>query len=61
MPVAWSELQRVDPVAYDIDSAPLHLREHGDPWADILSRKNDLSPLLGAAAEADNPKRARKV
>ena len=32
---------------FDIESVPARLIAQGDPWADILDRKNDLSPLLG--------------
>jgi bifunctional non-homologous end joining protein LigD len=47
-PVSWSELTAVDPQAFDITSVPARLKERGDPWSDILARKNDLSVLLGA-------------
>jgi bifunctional non-homologous end joining protein LigD len=47
-PVAWSELAHLDPQALDITAVPARLKERGDPWSDILARKNDLSVLLGA-------------
>ncbi len=47
MPVLWSELARVDPQAFDILSVPDRLAKAGDPWADILAHKHDLSGVLG--------------
>jgi bifunctional non-homologous end joining protein LigD len=46
MPVAWSQLKGLDPTAFNLLTVPSHLAQHGDPWADILSHKNDLSSLL---------------
>ncbi|HEY7270173.1 MAG TPA: non-homologous end-joining DNA ligase, partial [Dehalococcoidia bacterium] len=48
MPVLWSELAKADPIAFDIDSVPQRLAKTGDPWADILAHKNDLSALIGS-------------
>ena len=45
-PLQWSELAKIDPVEFNIRSVIKRLQERGDPWADILSRKNDLRPLL---------------
>jgi bifunctional non-homologous end joining protein LigD len=45
-PVSWSELTRVDPVAFTIESVPERLRRDGDPWADILERKVDLASVF---------------
>ena len=45
-PLQWSELAKIDPVEFNIRSVVKRLQERGDPWADILSRKNDLRPLL---------------
>jgi bifunctional non-homologous end joining protein LigD len=45
-PLQWSDLARIDPVEFNIRSVVGRLRQRGDPWADILSRKNDLGPLL---------------
>jgi DNA primase len=47
MPIAWSELSRIDPTDFNIRTVPARLAARGDVWSDILSRKNDLSPLLG--------------
>jgi bifunctional non-homologous end joining protein LigD len=46
MPVAWSELDKADPTSFTISSVPERLAQKGDVWSDILSRKNDLGPLL---------------
>ncbi|MPZ48350.1 MAG: ATP-dependent DNA ligase [Dehalococcoidia bacterium] len=46
MPVAWPELSRLDPTDYNLLTIPDLLRGHGDPWADILSHKNDLRGIL---------------
>jgi DNA primase len=45
-PLQWSELARIDPVELNMRTVVQRLHERGDPWADILSRKNDLRPLL---------------
>lgn len=46
MPVAWSELRGLDPTSFTLLTAPERLARKGDVWSDILSRKNDLGPLL---------------
>lgn len=45
MPIAWSELAEVDPVAWNMDTVPTRLEARGDAWADILAHKNDLSNI----------------
>jgi len=45
-PVLWSELASIDPLALNITTVPDRLAAGGDPWADILSHKNDLRSLL---------------
>jgi bifunctional non-homologous end joining protein LigD len=52
MPVTWSELGRLDPLAFNIDSVPIALARYGDPWADILAHKNDLSALIDSDSGA---------
>jgi bifunctional non-homologous end joining protein LigD len=47
MPVTWSELPNVDPIELNMDTLPERLEKDGDPWADILAHKTDLSALLG--------------
>jgi bifunctional non-homologous end joining protein LigD len=49
IPVAWSELSSIDPTSLNIHSVPERLEAQGDVWADILSRKNDLSIMLNPA------------
>jgi bifunctional non-homologous end joining protein LigD len=45
-PLVWSELPTIDPVEFNLRTVPARLAQRGDPWADILSRKNDLRTLL---------------
>ncbi|HLF71602.1 MAG TPA: non-homologous end-joining DNA ligase [Dehalococcoidia bacterium] len=45
-PIAWSALARIEPLSLNLRSVPERLAKDGDPWADILSRKNDLASLL---------------
>ena len=47
-PVAWSELAKLDPTSLNLRSVPARLAAQGDPWSDILSRKNDLAALISA-------------
>jgi bifunctional non-homologous end joining protein LigD len=47
MPVAWSEVAAIDPMEFNLRTAPARLAAKGDVWRDILARKNDLSALLG--------------
>jgi bifunctional non-homologous end joining protein LigD len=46
MPVAWEELERVYPTDFTLHTVPDILEEQGDPWAGILSAKQDLTELL---------------
>ncbi|HEX5140398.1 MAG TPA: hypothetical protein VFX19_05620, partial [Dehalococcoidia bacterium] len=46
MPIAWSELESIDPIDFNVLTVPERLAEHGDLWADILNHKSDLSVLL---------------
>ena len=45
MPVPWDELGDVYPSDFTIRTAVARLRDAGDPWADILSRKHDLRAM----------------
>jgi bifunctional non-homologous end joining protein LigD len=45
-PIAWSELEKIDPTAFNIRTVPERIARLGDLWADILSHKSDLSALL---------------
>jgi DNA primase len=45
-PIAWSELEKIDPTAFNIHTVPERVAKLGDLWADILSHKSDLSALL---------------
>ena len=46
MPIAWDELERVYPTDFTLRTAPDLLEKRGDPWAGILSAKQDLGALL---------------
>lgn len=46
MPVRWEELEKVYPTDFTLGTAPDLLDKHGDPWAGILSAKQDLGALL---------------
>jgi DNA primase len=46
MPVRWEELDRVYPTEFTLRTAPDLLEKRGDPWAGILSAKQDLGALL---------------
>jgi bifunctional non-homologous end joining protein LigD len=46
MPVSWEELERVYPTDFTIRTVPGILKQQGDPWAGILSAKQDLAQLL---------------
>jgi len=45
MPVDWDELESVYPTDFTLRTVPDLLEERGDPWADILSAKQDLTEL----------------
>jgi bifunctional non-homologous end joining protein LigD len=47
MPVAWDQLEEIYPTDFTIHTVPAVLEQHGDPWAGILSAKQDLDALLG--------------
>jgi bifunctional non-homologous end joining protein LigD len=45
MPVDWEQLEKVYPTDFTLRTVPDILEEGGDPWADILSAKQDLAQL----------------
>ncbi|HEX5370933.1 MAG TPA: ATP-dependent DNA ligase, partial [Dehalococcoidia bacterium] len=45
-PIAWAELEGLDPTALNLLTVPDRVAAKGDLWADILNRKADLSALL---------------
>jgi DNA ligase D len=45
-PLAWEELDEVDPTALTIASVPGRLERDGDPWAGIADPPQSLEPLL---------------
>jgi bifunctional non-homologous end joining protein LigD len=46
MPVQWEQLERIYPTDFTLRTAPELLEKQGDPWAGILSAKQDLGALL---------------
>jgi DNA ligase D len=45
-PVAWDELDDVDPLAFTVRSVPERLRTAGDPWAGMLQHPGSIATLL---------------
>ncbi len=52
MPLRWSELDRVYPTDFTLETAPDRLREVGDLWEHILDAKTDLAVAWGSAQAA---------
>ena len=46
MPVTWDQLEEIYPTDFTIHTVPGVLEEDGDPWAKVLSSKQDLDALL---------------
>ncbi len=46
MPVAWHQLKDIYPTDFTLGTVPKILEDQGDPWAGILSSKQDLAALL---------------
>ncbi len=46
MPVTWEELEAIYPTDFTLRTVPELLEERGDPWAGILSAKQNLAELL---------------
>jgi bifunctional non-homologous end joining protein LigD len=46
MPVDWDQLEKIYPTDFTLRTVPDLLERGGDPWADILSAKQDLAQLL---------------
>jgi bifunctional non-homologous end joining protein LigD len=46
MPVKWNDLDRLLPTDFTILTVPEILRKSGDPWSDILGKKQDLARIL---------------
>jgi DNA ligase D len=49
-PIAWDELDEVDPESLTLATVPDRLASQGDPWAGIADRPQSLEPLLELAA-----------
>lgn len=46
MPVTWDQLEKIYPTDFTLHTVPGVLEEDGDPWAKVLSTKQDLDALL---------------
>ncbi|HVQ47296.1 MAG TPA: hypothetical protein VMS62_10730 [Gemmatimonadales bacterium] len=46
MPVNWDQLEKIYPTDFTLHTVPGVLDEDGDPWAKVLSSKQDLDALL---------------
>ncbi|HEX6107359.1 MAG TPA: non-homologous end-joining DNA ligase [Gemmatimonadales bacterium] len=49
-PVRWDEIESVYPTDFTLRTVPDRLEEGGDPWAGILTSKQDLGTVLGMGA-----------
>jgi DNA ligase D len=49
-PLAWDEVQSVDPQVLTLLNLPARIAEHGDPWATMNESAVDLSALLAWSA-----------
>jgi DNA ligase D len=50
-PLAWDEIDTVEPEELTIRTVPEIVRRHGDPWAGIEDEPQSLQPLLDMAAQ----------
>ncbi|MGO1802505.1 MAG: non-homologous end-joining DNA ligase [Microbacteriaceae bacterium] len=46
-PVAWDELDGLDPASFTVRSIPARLADVGDPWADMQKSPGRIDTLLG--------------
>lgn len=46
MPINWEQLEKIYPTDFTLRTVPDILDEDGDPWADILDSKHDLTALV---------------
>ena len=45
-PIAWDELESVQPDELTLATVPARVAERGDPWADVAASPQSLDPLL---------------
>jgi DNA primase len=55
-PLRWTELGKVYPTDFSLDTLPERIKETGDLWAGILSAKRDLKALLNHISPEDKEK-----
>jgi bifunctional non-homologous end joining protein LigD len=53
MPVKWNDLDRLFPTDFTILDVSEFLRKNGDPWSDILRKKQDLGMILERTKRLD--------
>jgi bifunctional non-homologous end joining protein LigD len=49
MPLEWDEIESVYPTDFTLRTVPDRLEDRGDPWARILTSKQDLTEILDNA------------
>ena len=52
MPLDWDQLEEIYPTDFTLRTVPDILETDGDPWANILSSKHDLSALVQQGARS---------
>jgi bifunctional non-homologous end joining protein LigD len=52
MPISWNELLDVLPTDFTMPNVPSILYSSGDPWRQILEKKQDIGKILQRASEA---------
>ena len=45
-PFFWDEIEQITPDALTITNVPARVAERGDPWADMVGKRQSLLPLL---------------
>ena len=60
-PLAWDEIETVDPEALTIRTVPDRLRERGDPWAAIADEPQSLAAPAGHGGARPGRRTARRT
>ncbi len=53
MPVKWNDLDRLLPTDFTVLNVPEILHKNGDPWSDILRKRQDLAKILKRTERLD--------